>query len=72
VKSPDKDAHPAVIDACVLINFAIVDRFSILARIPGVRYLVLEDVRREVTEASQRSRLEKAIRSRPSLKKTGL
>ena len=61
MKSRDKNAHPAVIDACVLINLAIVDRLPILENIPGARFLVLEDVRSEVTEPSQRSRMERAI-----------
>jgi len=41
VKSRDKNGHPAVIDACVLINLAIVDRLPILENIPGARFLVL-------------------------------
>jgi hypothetical protein len=40
VKARDKNVRPVVIDACVLINLAVVDRLPILENIPGARFLV--------------------------------
>lgn len=52
-----------VCDACVLINFLIVDRLDLLSKNPAYRFVVTEHVTQEVTEPDQNARLRGAIES---------
>lgn len=50
-----------VADASVLINFANIDRFDLLAKLPGHQFVVPEEVHEEVTWPDQAARLAAAI-----------
>jgi predicted nucleic acid-binding protein len=49
-------------DACMLINFAIVNRLDVLGKIAGYRFHVTKEVLDEIEDPEQRERIEQAIR----------
>jgi predicted nucleic acid-binding protein len=49
-------------DACILINFAIVDRLDVLGKIAGYRFHVTKEVLDEIEDCEHRERIEQAIR----------
>jgi predicted nucleic acid-binding protein len=51
----------AATDTSLLLNFLRLDRFDILARLPGFRFLVLNHVIAEVTAPDQADRLSQAL-----------
>ena len=59
-KGPDPRAI-VVCDACVLINFLIVNRLDFLSRNPDYRFVITEHVVDEVTESDQRKLLGRAL-----------
>ena len=61
--APDRRAI-VVCDACVLINFLVVDRMDLLTRHLDYRFVVTEHAKAEVTDPVQHERLLTVIESR--------
>lgn len=56
------DAREVVVcDACVLINFAIVDRIDLLGRHPRFRFVISREALGEVARDDERARVERAL-----------
>lgn len=49
-------------DACILINFAIVNRLDVLGKIAGYHFHVTREVLGEIEDPEQRERVEQAVR----------
>lgn len=49
-------------DACILINFAIVNRLDVLGKIAGYRFHITQEVLDEIEDPEQRERVTQAIR----------
>ena len=62
--SPPGSAATVALDASVLINFLILNRVSILADLPGYRFVVLDAVEQEVQRPQQQITLAAAFEQR--------
>lgn len=49
-------------DACILINFAIVNRLDVLGKIAGYHFHVTQEVLDEIEDSDQRERVNEALR----------